>query len=346
MDEIFNENDALLVMSPANRFYFCGVETSFGAVLLTAKTKYLLTDFRYALAVKRNVTDFEVIITDREKLYSDIVGLLNSAHAATVGYEDEYWSVASFKTLKKELKNFELKPISAYIRALRSVKTEKELDKIRAAQQLTEMALERVLSHVKAGVSERDIAAELSYQFIRLGADGPAFDSIVAFGENSADCHHVPGSRRLARNEIVLFDIGAKQNGYCSDMTRTFFYGEASQRFIDLHDVVTKSQQYVLKHLKAGVTGANADTMAREFLKANGYEKEFGHTLGHGVGIDIHEGPMCSQSNTAPLPENAVVTVEPGVYIPDFGGVRMEDMVVIKKGGIENLTKYNKSYII
>lgn len=346
MNDLFNENDAVLSVDPSNRLYFSGVETSFGIVLLTAETKYFLTDFRYASAIKRKLKDFEIIITEKERVYADIDDILDSCSVKTVGYEDEYWSVSSFKTLKKELKKYELKPISAEIRAMRAIKTPEEIEKMRAAQALTETALDKVLSKLKVGVRERDIAAELSYQFISLGADREAFESIVAFGENSADCHHIAGDRKLCKNEIVLFDIGAKLNGYCSDMTRTFFFGEASQRFAELHNIVTKAQLYVLKHIKAGITGAEADMMAREFIKANGYEKEFGHSLGHSLGIDIHEGPTCSKNNTDPLPENAVVTIEPGVYISDYGGVRMEDMVVIKKGGIENLTKYRKTYII
>lgn len=339
-------NDAVLIMSPGNRFYFTGIETSFGAVVITPMTKYFLTDFRYSLAAKQALSGFEIMLTDRERLYGDIIGIFTSCGVKSVGYEDEYWSVASFKTLKKELKNFELKPISAELRSLRAVKTDEEIRKIKAAQSLTETALDKVLSILKTGVTERDVAAELNYQFIRLGAEKLAFDSIVAFGENSADCHHVAGSRKLEKNDIVLFDIGAKLNGYCSDMSRTFYFGDANQRFIGIYDLVLSAQQYVLKHLKAGMTGAEADTMAREYLKANGYEKEFGHSLGHSVGIDIHEAPNLRRSNNEPLPENAVVTVEPGLYIAGFGGVRIEDIVVVKKDGIENLTKYRKTYII
>ena len=176
--------------------------------------------------------------------------------------------------------------------------------------------------------------------------DGLAFDSFVALGKNPADCHHVAGDRKLERGDIVLFDIGAKYRGYCADMTRTFCFGEPSQKLSDLYLLVLSAQQYVLKHLKAGVTGREADSMAREFFKANGYDSEFGHSLGHGVGIDIHEEPRLSASCDMPLPENAVVTVEPGLYIEGFGGVRIEDLVVVKKDDIENLTNYDKSLII
>lgn len=346
LTDLFSKCDAALIVAPSNRFYFCDVDTSFGAVLLTRQKKYFITDFRYAIAVSDELPDFEVIISKKEQYLAKVASLLEAESAFTVGYEDEYWSIADFKTLKIELKNYELTPIGADLRLLRTVKSEKEIERIGAAQAVTESALTKTLALLKVGVTEREISAELTYRMLMLGADGLAFDNIVAFGENTADCHHKAGNRKLEKNDIVLFDIGAKLNGYCSDMTRTFYFGEVNQRFADLHRLVLSAQTYVLKHIKAGVTGIEADMMAREFFKANGYEKEFGHSLGHGVGIDIHEYPVLGRSNTEPLPENAVVTVEPGLYIEGFGGVRIEDTVVLKKDGIENLTTFSKSYII
>ena len=310
------------------------------------QSKILFTDFRYAVAAKKSIKDAEVRITDKENLYSNVVALLNERKVKVVGYEDEVMSVASFKAFKKAFADFDLKPIGNALETLRSVKTEEEIEFIKQAQSITETVLDKVLSQLKVGATEKDINAELTYQFILQGTDGLAFDNIVAFGENSADCHHIPGDRKLERGDIVLFDIGAKWGGDCSDMTRTFCYGEPSQKIADLHSMVLSAQEYVLKHVKAGMTGREVDGMAREFFKANGYDKEFGHSLGHGVGVDIHELPTLSSRNEEPLAENAVVTIEPGLYIEGFGGVRIEDMVVIKKDGIENLTNYTKSLII
>lgn len=344
--ELFENYDALIVTSLSNRFYFTGFESSFGAVVLTENGKYLFTDFRYAVAAKSVSNDCEVAITDAEHLYGDIAKLCSERRFSSIGYEDECVSVAEHRAMEKAFEEFELKPIGSVLTELRIVKTDDEISEIKAAQSIAESALNKALTAVKVGMTERELDAELTYQFLMHGADGLAFDNIVAFGENSADCHHTPGNRKLAKGDIILLDIGAVKNGYRSDMTRTFCLGDPGSRVNDLYLLVLSAQQYVLKHLKAGVTGKEADNMAREFFRANGYDKEFGHSLGHGVGIDIHELPVLALRNDLPLPENAVVTVEPGLYIEGFGGIRIEDMVVIKKDGIENLTNYGKTLII
>lgn len=226
------------------------------------------------------------------------------------------------------------------------IKTESEIKNMKLAQEITEKTLNYVLPKLKTGVTELEIAAEINKEFLRLGADGQAFDTIVAFGKNAAECHHVPNETELEKGDIVLIDIGAKYNGYCSDMTRTFCFGTPSAEIIKIFKLVLESQNLVLKHLKAGYTGREADAIAREYLKANGYDKQFCHTLGHGVGKEIHEEPRLATYSDTVLEENMVVTVEPGIYIEGFGGVRIEDMVVIKKGGIINLTGFDKSLII
>ncbi len=344
--KLFEKYDALIITSPSNRFYFTGFDSSFGALLLTENKKYLFTDFRYAIAAKTAVEDFEIIITDADHLFNRIAKICAEHKFSSLGYEDESVSVATHRQMKKEFGEFELKSVGSELTELRIVKTDEEIAKIRSAQAITEAAIAKALASVKSGMTERELNAEISYRFLMHGADGFAFDNIVAFGENAADCHHVPGNRKLGKGDIILLDTGAMKNGYCSDMTRTFCFGEPSSRINDLYLLVLSTQQYVLKHLKAGMTGKEADDMAREFFRANGYDKEFGHSLGHGVGIDIHELPVLASRNDLPLPENAVVTVEPGLYIEGLGGIRIEDMVVIKKDGIENLTNYAKTLII
>ena len=342
---LFKKADAVVVLSESNRFYFTGLKTSFGCVLITESKKMFFTDFRYAVIARQNVKDFEIVITDKRKLYEKVVAELKKLDVSSVGYEDAYMTVAGFKEFKKALKDFSLKGISAELMLLRSVKTAEEIEAMKKAQSITEYALSKTLPLLKNGVTERDIKAELTYLFLKNGADGTAFDSIVAFGENASDCHHTAGDRKLERNDVVLFDIGASFNGYCSDMTRTFVYGEASSKVSDVYALVLEAQLRVLKFLRAGMTGREADSIAREYFCSNGYEKEFGQALGHGVGIDIPEEPCLAAYNDLPLPENAVVTVEPGLYLDTFG-VRIEDMVVIKKDGIENLTTFPKSIII
>ena len=342
---LFEKNDAVIVFGNSNRYYLTGTDTSFGCVLLLPDAKVFYTDFRYEIAAKRSADGCEVVITSPEKLYGLLADRLASAGAKNVGYEDDVMTVAAFKELKKQLGKYNFRSVSAELAKLRSIKTEEEIEKMKKAQSVTERALSAVLPLLKTGVTEREISAELTYRFLKLGADGAAFDNIVAFGENSSDCHHIAGDRKLERGDVVLFDIGAKADGYCSDMTRSFVYGEASEDVAEIYDLVLTAQRNVLGFLRAGMTGREADAIAREYFRANGFEREFGHSLGHGVGIDIHEGPRLSAGNYDELPENCVVTVEPGLYLEKFG-IRIEDMVVVKKDGIENLTNFAKSIII
>lgn len=344
-EKLFENNDAVIVFGSSNRFYFTGLETSFGCVLIMPDRKFFYTDFRYELAARNIREGYELVITTPEKLYELIDDRLREAGAVNVGFDDNYVTVAGFKEIKKQLKDYTFHSVANEIAELRAVKSDIEIEHIKKAQSITEKALSAVLSLLKPGVTEKDISAELTYRFLKFGADGLAFDNIVAFGENSSDCHHIAGDRKLEKGDVILFDIGAKANGYCSDMTRTFVFGEPSGKFSEIYELVLNAQQNVLKFLKAGMSGREADSIAREFFRANGYDREFGHSLGHSVGIDIHENPRLSASNYDELPENCVVTVEPGLYLEKFG-VRIEDMVVIKKDGIENLTNFAKSIII
>ena len=344
-EKLFENNDAVIVFGSSNRFYFTGLETSFGCVLIMPDRKFFYTDFRYELAARNIREGYELVITTPEKLYELIDDRLREAGAVNVGFDDNYVTVAGFKEIKKQLKDYTFHSVANEIAELRAVKSDIEIEHIKKAQSITEKALSAVLSLLKSGVTEKDISAELTYRFLKFGADGLAFDNIVAFGENSSDCHHIAGDRKLEKGDVILFDIGAKANGYCSDMTRTFVFGEPSGKFSEIYELVLNAQQNVLKFLKAGMSGREADSIARELFRANGYDREFGHSLGHSVGIDIHENPRLSASNYDELPENCVVTVEPGLYLEKFG-VRIEDMVVIKKDGIENLTNFAKSIII
>lgn len=344
-EKLFENNDAVIVFGSSNRFYFTGLETSFGCVLIMPDRKFFYTDFRYELAARNIREGYELVITTPEKLYELIDDRLREAGAVNVGFDDNYVTVAGFKEIKKQLKDYTFHSVANEIAELRAVKSDIEIEHIKKAQSITEKALSAVLSLLKPGVTEKDISAELTYRFLKFGADGLAFDNIVAFGENSSDCHHIAGDRKLEKGDVILFDIGAKANGYCSDMTRTFVFGEPSGKFSEIYELVLNAQQNVLKFLKAGMSGREADSIARELFRANGYDREFGHSLGHSVGIDIHENPRLSASNYDELSENCVVTVEPGLYLEKFG-VRIEDMVVVKKDGIENLTNFAKSIII
>ena len=338
-----NKTDAYLIHSPANREYFTGISTSFGVALITENEKIYFTDFRYESYARRALSGFTLNIVTYANLYEKIVEELNRLEVKTVGYEENFITVGEFKHVKSALADFTLKPASEIIAEKRMIKTEAEIAKITEAQHIAERALSKVVTLLKPGVTEREISAELTFEMLMQGADALAFDNIVSFGENSANPHHHPSDKKLDKNELILIDFGARVKGYCSDMTRTFTLGTPHDELKAIHGIVLEAQAYALKHIKAGMTGKEADSLAREYIRANGYVKEFGHSLGHGVGVEIHESPNLSTLSDTVLLPGMVVTVEPGIYIDGLGGVRIEDMVVVREDGITNLTNFNKN---
>ncbi len=335
--------DAYMIQSPANRSYFTGIDTSFGVVLLTESEKVFFTDFRYENYARKELADFTVVIVTYSELYVAIDKELKRLNVKSVGYEENYLTVGEFKDIKAALEGYQLKPASDILAQKRIIKTEAEIAKIENSQRIAEKALTKILPLVKPGVTEREVSAELMFEMIRLGADTLAFDNIVSFGENSADPHHHPSDKKLEKNDLILIDFGARTAGYCSDMTRTFTLGSPADELKAVHGIVAEAQAYALKHIKAGMTGKEADSLAREYIRANGYVKEFGHSLGHGVGIEIHENPRLGVSSETVLQTGMVVTVEPGIYIEGLGGVRIEDLVVVQDDGVLNLTNFNKN---
>lgn len=225
------------------------------------------------------------------------------------------------------------------------VKNQDEIEIMIKAQEITDSVFGEILGLIKADMTEIELAKLIDDEIFSNGCE-LAFDTIVAFGENSAEMHHEPTIRTLKKNDIILFDLGAKYQGYCSDMSRTVFFGTPSEHFVEIYDLVLNAQTLALNSICAGMSGKQADALAREYLTANGYGAEFCHTLGHGVGQEIHEQPRLGPKDDTILLENMVVTVEPGLYIAGFGGVRIEDMVIVKNGGVINLTKTHKNYII
>ena len=344
---LFNKKiDAYLIESPKNRFYFTGFSASWGYVLLHESEKILYVDPRYAQAAKESVKTFKVKCVSSKECLPQITADLKELGVKTLGYEDTFISVASFKNLKASFKEFSLKPASEFIAQERIIKNSIEIDIMRAAQKLAEKAFNVVVDICKPGVSERDIKTALIIECLRLGAEEMSFAPIVAFGENTSIPHHKPSTKKLEKNDVILIDFGVKLNGYCSDMTRTFCLGNPSEKMQHIYNTVLGAQKYVLQHLKSGLTCKEVDALAREYIKSNGYDKEFSHGLGHGIGLDIHEDPFVNMHRGDILLPGMVVTVEPGVYIEGIGGVRIEDMVVIKENGIDNLTTVSKEFIL
>ncbi|MCH5160496.1 MAG: aminopeptidase P family protein [Clostridiales bacterium] len=341
-----NKFDAFVLMGESNRFYFTKFETSFGAVIITRDNhNVFITDFRYETEARQHVDNFDIVVASFGEFYGKICDTLTKLGVKTVGYEDSM-PVGEFNEFKAALKGFTLKSATDIIDIKRAVKTDEEIGFIKKAQSIAEAALKKSISTVKAGVTERELMALINYNMVLMGAEKYSFETIVAFGANSAQPHHHPSDIKLERDDVILVDMGAKYNGYCSDMTRTFCLGTPDNRLVTIYDIVKKAQEYAIAHIKAGMTCHDADALAREYIVSNGYGDKFGHSFGHGVGIDIHEAPRVGSGVDIVLAPNMVITAEPGIYIPELGGVRIEDMLVVKEGGVEDITSYDKKFII
>ena len=242
-------------------------------------------------------------------------------------------TVAARDRLAGALDDVELVPTTEVVESLRAVKDDEERAAIRQAQAITDAAFERILESFAVGVTEQQISRRLESVMLDEGAEGLAFDSIVAFGESAAEPHHEPGHRLLEEGDVIKLDFGARFAGYHADMTRTIAFGAPAGEIKKIHDVVKESQQAGIDAVRAGVTGASVDAVSREVIERAGYGERFVHSLGHGVGLEIHEAPSLGRKQDDPLPAGAVVTVEPGIYIPGLGGVRIEDMVEVTDDG-------------
>lgn len=340
---MFNNYDALLIFNEDNRYYFSSFRSSFGCVILTPKKKVLITDSRYESEARKLAVGFVVILANSSNFYETIQKQLELLKVNAVGFEDDFLTVSEFRELKNHLSDYAFVPAGVDIADKRAVKSVIEIRKIALAEEVTVKAFNDVLPNIKVGMSEKEVSDMITCAMLKNGATGPAFPNIVCFGQSSACPHHVPSTEiKLNKNDVILIDIGAKVDGYCGDLTRTFCLGEIDNKLASIHKIVYDAQAFVLKNLKAGLTGKEVDGMAREYLLAHGFKEEFGHSLGHGIGINVHERPYASQRSEEVLKENMVISVEPGVYIEGEGGVRIEDIVVIKNDGIINLTNLSK----
>ena len=338
--------DALLVTQPENRRYLTGYtggdhgigETS-GVLLIPAEgTVQLLTDFRYKLQAEQDAPGAKVLIYT-EGLLTLLKKILPQQGIQTLGFESDYVLHSFEKSLWETLAKVKIttKSTMGFIEKMRLVKDEDEIDCIRRSVLLNEEVFQQVYREFQPGISEIELAIKIEATMRRRGAEQPSFDTIVASGKNSALPHAVPGTRIIKKNDPLTIDMGLILDGYCSDMTRSFVPGKPSKKYLKIHRIVRKSQLAGINAVRAGVTGREVDAVARKVITDAGYGEYFGHALGHGVGLAVHENPRLSRMNSKKLKEGMIVTVEPGIYIPGWGGVRLENMVVVRKGGCENL---------
>jgi Xaa-Pro aminopeptidase len=340
--------EAALILSPENRRYFSGflaqdtgLTESSGALLVTADRRVLLTDSRYTTQALREAPLFETV-TYKASLPQGLKSL--GRFAKELWFEAELVTVELLGRLEEALPGVKLDRLPFSPGEFRVVKTEDELRLVRRAVAITEEALGLLWGELEPGVPEGWAAFFLETKFRELGGDGPAFPSIVAAGANAALPHAEPGRKKIGKSECVVIDIGARYRGYCSDMTRTYMPEKPSGWQKEIYSTVREAQLLALEVLKAGVTGAQADAAARDHITARGYGEYFGHSLGHGVGLMIHEEPRLSPRSLEPLPAGALVTVEPGIYLPGKGGVRLEELALITENGCQILNKDDHFY--
>jgi Xaa-Pro aminopeptidase len=348
------EIDVLLVATPVNVRYLTGFTGTSGLALISAEaaTNWFLTDFRYATQSAVQVPDtFHREIVAGELLEGAVQALSSSQSAAggRLGFDDASLTVKQHARLEELLgAEWTLVPCAGIVEELRAVKDAGEIDRIRAAAELADEALRETLEVGVVGRTERDVAIELELRMRRLGAEGASFPSIVAAGAHGALPHAEPRAREIHKNVLVTIDWGALHEGYCSDCTRTYATGERiSERAREIYELVLAAQEQALAAVRAGPNGKEIDAVARDLIEAAGEGEHFGHGLGHGVGIEVHEGPRLSRlASEDPLLVGNVVTVEPGVYLPGRLGVRIEDLVVVRKDGQEVLTRLSKELTV
>ncbi len=335
--------DATLITSPQNRFYFSGFDAedlglteSAGALLITRRQQFLLTDGRYQLQAKNQAPSFEITIY-KKGLARELGKIFQKIRVKSCAFEPNYISCSRFNSLKKATPDTAWHELGDICQKMRLIKDNSECIQIAASQRAAEKVFQNVVSEITPGRTEKEIAF-LILQGLYTLADGPSFPPIVASGPNSALPHAVPSDRTIQEGEPVIVDMGARLGGYCSDMTRTIFCGAPSDKFRDIYKTVRNAQKAAQMHIRPGQTGKQADGLARKVIEDAGYGNFFVHSLGHGVGIAIHEAPLLSPRSAKKLQTGMVFTVEPGIYVPEEGGVRLENMGILRNSGLEIMT--------
>lgn len=339
-----NRIDCLLVTELNHVRYLTGYSGSSGMVLLSPPKSYFITDFRYKVQAQKEVKNSAVIIAE-QALTSELPKIPTLNRRLRIGLESEFVTLKLHDTLKDLLPKAVFKPTEKLVESLSITKEPDELKKIKKAVKISEKAFNETLPLIKPGVTEKDIALELDYRMRSLGADAPAFDIIVASGQRSSMPHGIASEKKMKKGDLVTMDFGCFFQGYASDITRTMVLGKASEKQKKIYNVVLQAQVAACKAVKPGLACSRLDRVARDIIMKAGYGDYFGHGLGHGVGLIVHDGPQVNSRSTETLLTNMVVTIEPGIYIPSWGGVRIEDDVLVTQSGGQILSKLPKELI-
>lgn len=334
--------DAVVILSPYNRRYLSLFTGSSGALVLTKDRRFLVTDFRYTVQAGEQAVDFEVV-KQQGALLDSIAELTNELDIKTIGFEGDLITYQQYAALCSTM---ELVDISGEIEKIRMIKEPFELELIQKAADIADLAYDHILKFIRPGMSEMEVNNELEMFMRKNGASGSSFDTIVASGHRGALPHGVASEKIINKGEMVTLDYGAIYQGYISDITRTFAVGEPVEEMKRIYDIVLKAQVTALETVKSGMTGAQADAIARDIIVDAGYGDNFGHSLGHGIGLEVHEGPGLSMKSDITLEKNMCVTLEPGIYVDGLGGVRIEDDVLVTEAGLKRFTHSTKDLII
>ncbi len=331
------ELDSFLITNSCNIFYLTECRAQ-GAVLITPSERFFFTSPLFSEQAKKNLTDFKIIIS-RNNFIEPVTEMFKKLNSKKVGFENSYISLNRYEKLRDLNKEVNFISLKNIIEDLRVLKDEKEISLIKNAHSITLRCFDYLKKNLRKGVTERDLSAEAVY-FIRKRTDKESFEPIVLFGERTSFPHGIPTQRRLKENELILLDIGAKIEEYCADLTTMVFWGEVPKKWHKIYKLLIEIQEEIIKEIKPGVKSSQIDGMVRERLNKAGYLDAFIHNTGHGVGLEVHERPFISEKSQEELKEGMIFTLEPGVYFPGKGGIRVERMVIVNKTGGKFLNDY------
>ncbi|UDK97492.1 aminopeptidase P family protein [Lysinibacillus sphaericus] len=336
--------DGILITNEYNRRYMTGFTGTAGVAIVSQNDAVFITDFRYTEQATAQIKDYR-IVQHEVTLLEEIATQVKAMGIKLLGFEKDSVSYGTYE-LYKNIIQADLVPVSGLIEKIRLIKTAQEINIIKVACEIADHAFTHILDYIKPGKTELDVSNELEFFMRQQGATQSSFDTIVASGLRSALPHGVATNKVIEKGDFVTLDFGALYNGYISDITRTVAVGEPSEKLVEMYNTVLASQLLALEKVGPGLTGIQADAIARDYLTEKGYGEAFGHSLGHGIGLEVHEGPGLSKRSNTVLEPGMAVTIEPGVYVPGVGGVRIEDDILITESGNELLTHSTKELII
>ncbi|MFC4388556.1 M24 family metallopeptidase [Gracilibacillus marinus] len=335
--------DGVLITSPINRRYLTAFTGTAGVAFITLDKAYFVTDFRYTAQAKEQINDF-LIIEHKEPIPNVIANIVKENELSNVGFENKTISYEEHLAYQQKLETGFV-PIGNMIEKIRLIKTEDEINILKEACKIADQTFEHILNYIKPGVKEIDIANELEFYMRKLGAVSSSFDIIVASGYRSALPHGVASEKEIQTGELVTMDFGALYQGYCSDITRTVAVGQISDELHSIYQTVLHAQKLGVDGIKPGLSAKNADALTRDYIDSCGYGQYFGHSTGHGLGLEVHEMPGLSFKSAEVLEPGMIVTVEPGIYVPEIGGCRIEDDILVTLDGNTRLTNSTKDLI-